>query len=117
MSESPLFVKTYDLMAWLIPCTLNFPKRQRGVLARQVQQELFTFYSALVDAAKSRDPLSHLRQADAALVKLRTYLRLCEELQLLSTRQYAHVCRLIRPVGNLLGGWLNPLLKKKKTTV
>ena len=115
MSQSPLFVKTYDLMAWLIPRTLNFPKRQRGVLARQVQQELFVFYGALVDAAKSQAPLPQLRQADAALVKLRTYLRLCEELHLLSTRQYAHACRLIEPVGNLLGGSLNTL-KKKKTT-
>ena len=115
MSQSPLFIKTYDLMAWLIPRTLDFPKRQRGVLARQVQQELFTFYGALVDAAKSKDPLTHLRRADAALVKLRTCLRLCEELQLLSTRQYGHACRLIKPVGNLLGGWLNPLLEKRKT--
>ena len=38
MKESPIFTKCYDLLRWLIPRTLDFPKRQRGVIARQVQQ-------------------------------------------------------------------------------
>jgi hypothetical protein len=50
MKQSPIFVKHYDLMAWLIPHTLNFPKSQRGVLARQIQQELFRIHEALVAA-------------------------------------------------------------------
>jgi len=27
--QSPLFVKTYDFLLWLIPLTLKFPKSQR----------------------------------------------------------------------------------------
>ena len=41
MKQSPIFVKSYDLLLWLIPRTLAFPKSQRGVLARQVQGQLF----------------------------------------------------------------------------
>ena len=41
MQESPLFVKTCDLLAWLIPATLKFPKAQR------LQNAAFDFYDAI----------------------------------------------------------------------
>jgi len=70
MKQSPIFIKTFDLLLWLIPRTLAFPKSQRGVLARQVQGQLFAFYDALVDAGMSEAPLPHLRRADASLTHL-----------------------------------------------
>ncbi len=106
MKQSPIFVKHYDLMAWLIPRTLGFPKSQRGVLARQMQTELFCIYENLVDAGASRQPLQSLTKADKALIRLRTYLRLSRDLKLLSLGQYEHVSRLTAEVGRLLGGWL-----------
>jgi hypothetical protein len=109
VKQSPIFVKSYDLMAWLIPRTLAFPKSQRGVLARQVQAQLFAFYEALVDAGLSEAPLPHLRRADASLTKLRTYLRLSRDLQLLSLRQYGYASQQVAEVGRLLGGWLKSL--------
>ena len=60
MKESPIFVKSYDLLQWLIPRTLAFPRSQRGVLARQVQHHAFALYEALVDAGLVRDPRPHL---------------------------------------------------------
>lgn len=90
MKQSPIFTKTYDLLLWLIPRTLDFPKSQRGVLARQVQTQSFAFYEALVDAGLSDDPEPHLHRADAHLTKLRTYLRLCRDLHLLSVGQYGY---------------------------
>jgi len=113
MKQSPIFVKTYDLMTWLIPRTLAFPKSQRGVLARRVQQQLFTLYELLVDAAMSPHPTTILHEADGTLTKLRTYLRLCQELRLLSLRQYEHVCRLVAEIGRLLGGWLRSAQETK----
>lgn len=106
MKQSPIFVKCYDLMAWLIPCTLKFPKSQRGVLARQIQGRTFELYELLVDAGMSHDPVPLLQQADATLTKLRAYLRLSKDLKLLSIGQYEHAARLVAEVGRLLGGWL-----------
>lgn len=109
MRQSPIFVKSYDLMAWLIPRTLAFPKSQRGVLARQVQAQAFALYEALVDAGLSEAPYPHLQQADASLTKLRTYLRLCRDLNLLSVGQYGYASQLVAQVGKLLGGWFKSL--------
>ncbi len=105
MEQSPIFVKHYDLMAWLIPHTLNFPKSQRGVLARQIQTELFRIYEALVEAGSSSSPLPSLEKADQGLIRLRTYLRLSRDLRLLAPNQFEHASRLVREVGRLLGGW------------
>lgn len=115
MKQSPIFVKSYDLMAWLIPRTLAFPKSQRGVLARKVQAQLFVLYEALVDAGMSDDPASHLHRVDASLTKLRAYLRLCRDLHLLSVRQYGYASQQVAQVGRLLGGWFKSLEKETQS--
>lgn len=92
-------------MAWLIPRTLSYPKSQRGVLARQIQQELFAVQAALVEAATAESPKSALVKADQSLICLRTYVRLSRDLQLLSPGQFAHAGKLMGEVGKLLGGW------------
>lgn len=109
MKQSPIFSKTYDLMQWLIPRTLGFPKSQRGVLARQVQAEMFGLYAALVDAGLGEEPPADLRRADASLTRLRTYLRLCHDLHLLSMGQYGYASQQAAEIGRLLGGWLRSL--------
>jgi hypothetical protein len=107
VKESPVFIKCYDLLRWLIPRTLDFPKRQRGVIARQVQQHAFSLYEALTDAAMDEGAtLDHLRRADRHLMKLRKYVRLCRDWHLLSVRQYGYACGLMSEVGRLLGGWI-----------
>ena len=114
MQQSPIFVKHYDLMAWLLPRTLAFPKSQRGVLARQLQTELFRIQNALVTAGTSDIPRSSLLEADRGLICLRTYLRLARELNLLSPGQFRHVSQLAAEVGKLLGGWQKKVVKNEK---
>ena len=46
------------------------------------------------------------------LTKLRLYLRLCRDLELLSPGQYAHVTRMVSEVGRLLGGWQKSFTEK-----
>lgn len=106
MEQSPIFSKTYDLLQWLIPRTLGFPKSQRFVMALRVQQTALDFYELLVQAGKGVDRAEALRRADVALEQLRLYLRLCKDLGLLGPRQYEHSARLTDEIGRLLGGWL-----------
>ena len=112
MKDSPIFSKTYDLVAWLIPITVKFPRQQRFVLAATLQQEAIRFQALLIEAAHhsttAQDRSAHetLKRADAELDKLRTHLRLCLDLALLSPGQYEHVARMLVEIGRLLGGWL-----------
>lgn len=109
MKESPIFVKTYDLLRWLIPMTTKFPRRHRFVLARSVQETALCFQERLIEAARASEALPRLRQADTDLTKLRFYLRLCRDLELISVGQYEHAARMVSEVGKLLGGWIKTI--------
>ena len=56
--------------------------------------------------AKVATRQKHLREADAALNKLRLYLRLAYQWHWLSAGQYQHVSNLVAELGRLLGGWV-----------
>lgn len=105
MAQSPIFSKTYDLLLWLIPMTLKFPRLQRFVLAQVLQQEAIQFHSLLIEAAHETNPCAKLDEADVELDKLRTHIRLCRDMELISMGQYEHAARMLVEIGKLLGGW------------
>ena len=103
-----IFTRTYDLLGWLIPQTLHFPRSQRFVVTRRLQDAALDFQERIVEANRlqGRERLSHLRRADADLDKLRLYLRLAVQWQWLSEGQYHHVSQMVKEIGALLGGWI-----------
>lgn len=107
MQQSPIFSKTYDLMTWLIPATTKFPREQRFVLARHVQETALRFQEDLIEAGlgHGKAQTRPLARADVNLTKLRFYLRLCGDLGLITPRQYRHVAEMVAEIGRLLGGW------------
>jgi hypothetical protein len=105
VQESPIFTRTYDLLKWLIPVTLKFPKSQRFVMAQRVQDTALDFQELLVAAVFSQDKAPILTQADTELQKLRFHLRLCFDFKLINPGQYEHVSRMVAEIGRLLGGW------------
>lgn len=107
MQQSPIFAKTYDLILWLVPRTLKFPREQRFVLAKAVQETALRFQERLIEAsaARGRPQQDILARADVELTKLRFYLRLSQDLNLLQQNQYYHVSAMVAEVGRLLGGW------------
>lgn len=107
MQESPIFIKTYDFLLWLIPATVKFPREHRFVLAKMVQETALRFQEKLLEAGlgQGRTIVSALAQADVELSKLRFYLRFCLDLKLFTPRQYQHVALLVTEIGRLLGGW------------
>lgn len=106
MNQPPIFPKTYDLLLWLIPTTLKYPREHRYALALRTQQAALDFNELIVRARKLRSRRDLLIEADAKLEQLRLYLRLSHDLSLLTVRQYEHVSRLVSEIGALLGDWL-----------
>ena len=106
--DSPVFVKSYELLKWLLPSTAKFPKQQRFVLARQIEESAFAFHHAILRATADGEPA--LADANLHLAALRTYLRLACELRFYTVNQYEHAARMTDEIGRLVGGW------KKATT-
>jgi hypothetical protein len=105
MKQSPIFSKTFDFVAWLIPLTVKFPRQQRFVMAGALQREALRFQELLIEAVHQPQPAERLRAADAELDKLRTHLRLALTLNLISGGQYEHAAGHLTEIGKLLGGW------------
>lgn len=111
MKESPIFTRTYDFLKWLLPLTCKFPREQRFVVAEALQRTALDLQERLIEAGSSDQPLPVLRQADVTLTKLRFYLRLSCDLQLLSLGQYAYAAEKVTEIGKLLGGWQKTIRK------
>lgn len=119
MTDSPLFVKTYDLLKYLIPATEKFPKSQRFVLAKRIRDAALDFHECLLQARKV-DLVTRrevLRQADVELEKLRLHLRLSMELEYLKFTQYKHVSAYVVEIGRMLGSWREGTESKIAQTV
>jgi hypothetical protein len=110
MSVEPMtiFTRTYDFLTWLIPRTMGFPRSQRFVVTRRLQDAALDFQEHIIEANRSRgrERVDRLRQADAALDKVRLYLRLTHRWQWINPGQYRHVSLMVKEIGDLLGGWL-----------
>lgn len=105
MEASPIFVKTYEFLKWLLPHTVKFPKAQRFLLAKRIEDAALIFHERIVRAGRGGGSVGDLKKADIELTKLRVYLRLAMEMQLLSFGQYEHAARMVDEIGRLLGGW------------
>ena len=107
MKESPIFAKTHDLLLWLIPRTLKFPREHRFSLVSRIQDATFNLQDHLLSAATDRRRQNqHLIAADISLNQLRQRLRLAHDLELLSDNRYRHVSEMTSEIGRLLGAWL-----------
>jgi hypothetical protein len=106
--ESPLFAKTFDLLVYLLPVSEKFPRSQRVVLGRRLQEIGLGLLDLLLTARKcpAEERPALLRQADIELDRLRYTVRLCYEIDLLGAKQYRHASGLMAEVGKLLGSWI-----------
>jgi hypothetical protein len=115
LTESPIFVKTQAFLVWLIERTERFRKSQRFVMARRLQDDILNFMDCLIEAARSREPLRDLRQADVHLEKLRRHIRICVELKLITLKQYEFAAENLAELGKLLGGWMSSIRKGRRS--
>ena len=106
-SEMPIFTRTFDLIAWLLPQTNNFPRAHRHTVTRRLLDAAFDLRERLEEANARRLAArrSALASADEALARVRVYLRLVMRFGWLNDGQYEHGATMIAEIGRLLGGW------------
>lgn len=112
-SQSPIFVKTYDFLLWLIPLTLKYPKSQRFLLAEKTSKLALEFYDLILEIALSHSSeLDIFNEADLLLNKIRLYLRLSFDLKCISINHYEFASKSVDEIGRLLGGWKSKIWKQ-----
>ena len=106
--EMVILTRTHDLLDWLLPKSEAFPRAYRFTVTQRLACAALDFQESLFEAQSQAGALrlGHLRRADAALDKLRLYLRLAHRWRWLNDGQYRHVGGLVAEIGRLLGGWM-----------
>ena len=106
-AQTPIFTKTYDFLAWLVPLTNNFPRAHRQTVTRRLLDAALDFLECLVaaNALRGGARLEELIAADSRLDKVRFYLRLAHHWRWINPGQYEHGSRLMAELGRLLGSW------------
>ena len=103
-----LLTRLFDLLIWLLPKAEQFPKVYRHSVTQRLMNAALDCQEAVFTAQSSRDVRrdTALQDADAALNRLRLYLRLVHQWRWLSDGQYIHVSTQVAEIGKLLGGWI-----------
>jgi len=106
--EMVVFTRTYDFISWLIPQTMKFPRSQRFIVTKRLQDAILDFYELIIEAnsLKKKSRLAKLIIADGRLDSVRHYLRLCQKWTWLTQGQYQHASKMVAEIGKLLGGWI-----------
>jgi hypothetical protein len=100
--------RVFDLLDWLLPKAERFPRVYRATVTQRMMDAALDLQERLFDAQSVRGAkrTAALTAADAALGKLRLYLRLAHHWHWFNSGQYEHVSRMVAEIGRLLGGWL-----------
>ena len=53
MKESPIFIKSFEMLQWLLNHTRKFPKHQRFVMARRMEEAALDFHDEILRATRS----------------------------------------------------------------
>lgn len=79
-TEMPIFTRTFDFIAWLLPATNNFPHAHRHTLTRRLLDAAFDLRERLEQAnLRQARRLERLAEADEALARVRVYVRRCDD--------------------------------------
>ena len=97
-----------DLLAWLLPKSEKFPRSYRFTVTQRMMDAALDCQEAVFTAQSHRGDVRKvsLRTADAALNRLRLYLRLAYRWRWLNDGQYQHASEQVAEIGRLLGGWI-----------
>lgn len=104
--DAPLYVEAHDLAVWLIERAATLREPAAGFLAPRIVGTACDLVDAV--ALSLTFPATRperLAQADAAIVVLRTELRLAEALGVISHRRLRFASDRLRAIGRMVGGW------------
>ena len=111
MEKENVITHTYDLLVYLVPLLVKFPRSQKFVLADRIQNLLTDILQQLIEAYFTRPEAKRpiLNQVNLDLEVLRYLIRLAKDLRCLDLRRYEFVQDRINHIGIQVGAWTKSL--------
>lgn len=107
-SRPPIYTRYYDLLGWILDHTAKFPKNMRFGLVQKIEQIALGLLEQFVEAVYSSDRKRMYQAVNIDLEKLRVFLRLSHDRELLSAQQLRYAVGEIDEIGRMWHGWTGP---------
>ncbi|MBT3192575.1 MAG: diversity-generating retroelement protein Avd [Verrucomicrobia bacterium] len=107
-SRPPIYTRYYDLLGWILDRTAKFPKNMRFGLVQKIEQIALTLLEQFVEAVYSPDRSKMYQGVNINLEKLRVFLRLSHDRDLISADQLRFAIGEIDEIGRMWHGWTGP---------
>lgn len=105
-TDLPIIQKTYDLIRWYVPILNQLPRDHKFTLGDRLITGLYDLLEGLIQVRYATTKLPQLQALNNRLDILRYQTRLLHDFQLMPTKRYEYVSRLINDIGTDLGGWI-----------
>lgn len=106
MGELSIIQKVYDLITWYIPILTHMPKKHKFTLGERVINNLYDVLEELIHIKYAKEKLDRLTDLNVKLDIIRYQTRLLLNFDVLNSERYEYVSKLIKEIGNELGGWI-----------
>jgi four helix bundle protein len=115
MNESNSVIIWYhDYLKALMPVVEKFPRSYRFVLGERLLTVSFDILERIIEAYYRKEKLESLNQANLGLEKLRHFLRMSYEMQIIGIKPLERLLTLMDEVGRMIGGWIKKVKKQSE---
>jgi len=104
-TRPPIYTRYYDLLGWILDRTAEFPKNMRFGIVQKIEQIALGLLERIVEALYRRDRHLLHDTVNIELEKLRVFLRLSHDRQLLSADQLRYAVGELDEIGRMWHGW------------
>jgi hypothetical protein len=103
----PLYKDIYGLLLVIFEYTKLFSREYKYTLGQDMKRDAMKLVQGIYRANKAKDKLPYIEclMDDFEIVKLQ--LRLCHDMKILSTVQYAKIVERVETIGKQMQGWYN----------
>jgi four helix bundle protein len=107
MNKIPeIIARYYEFLKWLMQRTSKFPRNQRYIFGRRIEENALAVLEKLIEAYYRKEKIELLHQINIELEKSRYLFRLAKDLDLLTIKQYEYAVSQLAEIGMQLGGWI-----------
>lgn len=107
-----IIARHYEFLKWLMLRVAKFPRNQRYIFGKRVEEKNFDILEQLITAYYRKDKLAILNHINLDLEVVRYFLRLSNDLELLTHNQYKYSVTQLYEIGRQVGAWI----KQQKST-
>jgi len=105
-----IYLKTYQLIKFLHIRIRSFPKEYKYNLGEEILRLAWKCIDNIIEANVLSDNRKHFKisELSSSFDKLKARLRLAQEINLISIKQYSHIqAYYMKKIGEEIGGWLS----------